>query len=134
LILRLQVAIGAIIVAEQNGRQVDLKELGWFAFGDVGADHLDLVRGSPRRDAADAMQEIDNRLGALVSDDPLQASHLADEVELLAPVLGDPHMHPGRCDSCDLGQEPGDFRDRVSFKAEPTGRSELNTAVRTDLA
>ena len=45
---------------------------------DVGADHVNIFGRRPRGHAADALQQVKDRLRTLISDRLLQAEHLAE--------------------------------------------------------
>jgi hypothetical protein len=87
--------------------QIDTKDLGAFAGGNVRPHNSDIIGRRPWRYAADAVQEIKNGLGSLVRHDALQTGNLSDQVKLLTPVLDDAHTHRVGGKPMEPGQQTG---------------------------
>src|SRR5262249_33118778 len=68
LVERPQAQVRPLVVAEDDGAEVDVEHLGLVSLRDARADDVHVLRGGVRGDAADALEQVEDRLLALVGD------------------------------------------------------------------
>src|SRR4051794_29271315 len=66
-----QAQIGAQIAANHDGLKIDMEDFGATAVVDVWADYVNVGRLSARGDAADSLQNLQNRLLTSIRQRPL---------------------------------------------------------------
>jgi hypothetical protein len=93
LVERLQLQIAALVAADDDRLEVNVKDLGRMTVGDPGADHLNVAWSGAFADATRALQEVDDRLRSAVGHRLLQVGDVAVNVELLAIESGYPDVH-----------------------------------------
>src|SRR5262249_36113592 len=132
LVERLQGDVRLGILLHEDIDQLDVKHLRLNAVGDARADDEDLVRGGPRRDAARALQQVEDGFRAAVRHGALQTGTFAEEIDFLAVEFGDANLDgrdrdPGRGDHA-----RGDLSDRLAFDTQTAKAAQVEPAVRSD--
>lgn len=128
----LKTQVGPLIVVHEDGPQMDVKDLGLAAFGNMGADHVYVIGGGPPSDAAGPLEQVQNGLGTLVSRRVLEAHRLTEEVDALAVILGDPDLDPARRHADRYRHQAGALGRRSSFDGRVEGFSQFNAAIGTE--
>src|SRR5262249_42633201 len=124
--------VGALVLLEGDGLQVDVENLGLFAVGDMGPHHVDIVRSRPGRDPAHALEEIQNRFLTAIGHGALHADALAKEQDMLAFELGDLRLDVVGGQAGRLGDAGHDLRHRSFFNPQLSQDTKINAAVRAN--
>src|SRR5262249_45812018 len=112
---------------------IHVKNFRVTALGDARPNDVDLARCRAVRDPADSMQEIENRLLALVSHHLLQSGHLALDEDMLTAVIGHPNAYARRGDVKFPGNQDGNLGRGMPLDAQAAGLPQEDTPIRPDL-
>jgi hypothetical protein len=131
LIERLNAEVGTLIVTQDDGTQIDAADLGLFSLRNPRADDVNVIGRRPRSQAACPPEQIENGFGSLVWDSPLETDDLAQKIDLLAVVFGDPHFYAVRGQAGCIRQTASYFRHGLAFDSHPPPVPQVHATIRS---
>jgi hypothetical protein len=130
LIKRLKGKIGPLVMTKENGFQIDMKDFGRTAVGDVGANDVDLGDSGTGGEAPNTLEHLTHFLRPFIGNSPLEPVDLADQVKLLTPVLGDPDVDRSRRRAGPLGNNSDNLWNGPALNPRSAQFAQVNPSVR----
>lgn len=132
LVERFEQDVRFLILAENDGGQIDVKDFRRLAVGDVRADDGDVARGRAGRQTAEAMKQIQHGFRPLIGDHALAAGNLTKQIKILTGVLRDGDANLIGRYAHRLGNHVRDVRRCFAIDLRPAGIAEVDAAIGVD--